>query len=59
MAVCLTTSRHYRYYKLKRLLFFIDERLTEDDFATMDFDKDKLKGLLNLYAKKMQNLQLF
>ena len=37
------------------LVFFIDERLTEGEFATMDFDKDKLKSLLNHYGKDNAN----
>lgn len=37
------------------LVFFIDERLKEGDFATMDFDKDKLKSLLNRYGKDNAN----
>ena len=37
------------------LVFFIDERLTEGDFATMAFDKDKLKNLLNRYGKDNAN----
>lgn len=37
------------------LVFFIDERLTEGDFATMDFDKDKLKSLLHHYGKDNAN----
>ena len=37
------------------LVFSIDERLTEGDFATMDFDKDKLKDLLNRYGKDNAN----
>ena len=37
------------------LVFFIDERLTEGEFATMDFDKDKLKSLLNHYGKDNTN----
>lgn len=37
------------------LVFFMEERLTEGDFATMDFDKDKLKSLLNRYGKDNAN----
>ena len=33
------------------LVFFIEEQLTEGDFAKMDFDKDKLKAMLNQYKK--------
>ncbi len=33
------------------LMFFLEERVTEGDFADMQFDKDKLKELLNRYGK--------
>ena len=33
------------------LIFFIEERVTEGDFATMKFDQTKLKTLLNKYGK--------
>ena len=42
---------HHDFY----LIFSIDEILTEGDFATMDFDWDKLKGLLNRYGKDYAN----
>ncbi len=33
------------------LMFFIEERVTEGDFANMKFDQVKLKNLLNKYGK--------
>lgn len=33
------------------LVFFIEERITEGDFAKMSFDREKLKTLLNKYGK--------
>ena len=44
-------SARHDYY----VVFFIEERITEGDFATMDFDKDKLKSLLNRYGKDNAN----
>lgn len=44
-------SARHDYY----VIFFIEERITEGDFATMDFDKDKLKALLNRYGKDNAN----
>ena len=38
---------HHEFY----LMFSIAERLTEDDFANMEFNRDDLKNLLNLYGK--------
>lgn len=38
---------HHDFY----LIFFLEERLTEGDFAKMEFDKDKLKTMLNKYNK--------
>ena len=37
----------HEYY----LMFFIEERVTEGDFANMKFDQTKLKTLLNKYGK--------
>ena len=44
------TPRHDFY-----LMFFIDGQITKGDFAKMDFDKDKLKELLNKYGKDNAN----
>ena len=38
---------HHDFY----LVFFIDKKLIEGDFANMSFDKEKLKTLLNKYGK--------
>jgi hypothetical protein len=38
---------HHDFY----IVFFIDEQLTDGDFANMEFDKDKLKNMLNKYNK--------
>ena len=37
------------------LIFPIKEQVVEGDFATMDFDGEKLKGLLNRYGKDKVN----
>ncbi len=42
---------HHEYY----LIFFIEKQLTEGDFAKMEFDKEKLKKLLNEYGKDNVN----
>ncbi len=42
---------HHDFY----LVFFLEEQLTEGDFANMEFDKDKLKSLLNKYGKDHAN----
>ena len=44
-------SARHDYY----VVFFIEERITEGDFAAMDFDNDKLKSLLNRYGKDHAN----
>ena len=44
-------SARHDYY----VVFFIEEKITEGDFAAMDFDKDKLKSLLNRYGKDNAN----
>ena len=38
---------HHDFY----LMFFLEEQLTKGDFAKMEFDKDKLKTMLNKYNK--------
>lgn len=38
---------HHEFY----IIFFIEEQLKEGEFATMEFDKDKLKTILNNYGK--------
>ncbi len=42
---------HHEYY----LLFSIEKQLTEGDFASMEFDRGKLKELLNEYGKDKAN----
>ncbi len=42
---------HHDFY----LVFFIEEQLTEGDFANMEIDMDKLKSLLNKYGKDNAN----
>ena len=37
------------------LIFSIQEQVVEGDFAAMDFDGEKLKGLLNRYGKDKVN----
>lgn len=44
---CEYKNPHHDFY----LVFFIEEQITEGDFAEMEFDKDKLKDLLNQYGK--------
>ena len=38
---------HHDFY----LMFFLEEQLTKGDFAKMEFDKDKLRTMLNKYNK--------
>lgn len=42
---------HHDFY----LVFFIEKQIIEGDFAKMDFDRDKLKNLLNRYGKDNAN----
>ena len=44
-------SPHHDNY----LIFLINKQVVEGDFATMDFDGDKLKDLLNRYGKNKVN----
>ena len=42
---------HHDFY----LVFFIEEQITEGDFAKMEHDENKLKALLNKYGKDNAN----